>query len=353
MSLETYLRAAPKAELHVHLEGAIAPRTLLELARRNHVDLPAQDEDGLHEWFRFRDFEHFVDIYVAITRCLRTADVYELIAYEFGAEMARQHTRYAEVTFTPSTHQLLGVPLETYFDGLRRGRARARADFGVELRWVFDLVRNLADPARRGAAADYTTSVAIECRDEGVVALGLGGLERGHPVEPFVPYFDRARAAGLHSAPHAGETAGAESVWAAIRVLGAERIGHGVRAIEDPALVTYLVERQLPLEVNPWSNLRLGIFGDLAAHPLRRLLDAGVALTVNSDDPALFNADLNDNLALLLDPLGCDVRTLDALLLNGVRHSFLPPDEREALATTVAAQQDSLKGAHDLGAAPS
>jgi aminodeoxyfutalosine deaminase len=348
MSLESYLRAAPKGELHVHLEGAIAPETVLTLARRNRVDLPADDVAGLREWFRFRDFEHFIEVYVAITCCLRTADDYELIGYALGAAMARQHIRYAEITFTPGTHHFLGVSLETYFDGLQRGRARALADFGVEMRWVFDIVRNVADPDRLWAAADYTTSVAIECRDEGVVALGLGGLERGYPAEPFAPYFDRARAAGLRSAPHAGELAGPESIWGAIRALGAERVGHGVRAIEDPALVAYLADRQIPLEVSPWSNLRLAIYPNMDAHPLRRLVAAGIPLTVNSDDPALFNADLSDNLALLLDPPGYDVETLDTLLLNGVRHSFLPHAERTSLEVSLASELDELKRWHGI-----
>lgn len=348
MSLESYLRAAPKGELHVHLEGAIAPETVLTLARRNSVGLPAEDVNGLREWFRFRDFEHFIEVYVAITRCLRTADDYELIAYEFGAAMARQHVRYAEVTFTPGTHHFLGVPLETYLGGLQRGRARARSEFGVELRWVFDIVRNVSDPARQWAAADYTTSVAIECRDEGVVALGLGGLERGYPAEPFAPYFDRARAAGLRSAPHAGELAGPESIWGAIRALGAERVGHGVRAVEDPALVAYLAAHQIPLEVNPWSNLRLAIYPDMDTHPLRHLIETGVPLTVNSDDPALFNADLSDNLALLLDPLGYDASTLDTLLLNGVRHSFLSETERTTLYASFVSELDALKRSHGI-----
>ncbi|MFI5274339.1 MAG: adenosine deaminase, partial [Ktedonobacterales bacterium] len=237
MSLESYLRAAPKAELHVHLEGAIQPATLLTLARRNGQSLPADTEDGLRAWFEFRDFTHFIEVYLTITRCLRTAADYELIAYDFGIQMARQHVRYAEVTFTPSTHAANGVPLDVYFSGLQRGRLRARDEHGVEMRWIFDIVRNIADPQRRTAAADYTTAVAVECRDEGVVALGFGGLEPGNPPEPFAPYFARAHAAGLHSIPHAGETAGPESVWGALKAQGAERLGHGVRCIENPALV--------------------------------------------------------------------------------------------------------------------
>ncbi len=212
-SIEAYLRAAPKAELHVHLEGSIRPATLLQLAQRNGVDLPARDLGGLREWFRYRDFDHFVEIYIEITRCLRNSEDYELIAYEFGAEMASQNIRYAEVTFSPSTHHALGVAQDVWFGGLSRGRERARAEFDVEIAWVFDIVRNVPGPEDNRERADYTVGVAIEGMRDGVVALGLGGVEVGYPPEPFAPYFERALAAGLHSVPHAGETVGPPSVW--------------------------------------------------------------------------------------------------------------------------------------------
>ncbi|HEY7832554.1 MAG TPA: adenosine deaminase [Ktedonobacterales bacterium] len=346
MTLESYLRAAPKAELHVHLEGSILPATLLRLAARNDVVLPADTVDGLRRWFVYRDFPHFIEIYVTITRCLRTADDYDEIVHEFGAEMARQHVRYAEATFSPGTHWALGVPYEVYFTGLTRGRERARHDFGVTINWIFDMVRGLPDPERSRQLADYTTSVAIEGQRDGVVALGLGGNEAAGPPEPFAPYFDRARQAGLHAIPHAGETSGPESVWSALRDLGAERIGHGVRAIEDPALVAYLAEHHIPLEVCPTSNLRLGVYPDLASHPLRRLYDAGVMVTINSDDPPLFNTTLNDESALLADPLGLDAAAADTILLNGVRGAFLPLEPKAALLADFETELAALKRMH-------
>lgn len=346
MSLNTYLRAAPKAELHVHLEGSIRPATLLMLAERNHISLPATTEAGLRDWFAYRDFDHFIEVYVTCTKCLRTMDDYALVVYEFGAEMARQHCRYAEVTFSPSTNWVFGVPQEVWFPGLTRGRAQAQADFGVTINWVFNIVRSWTDASRTVPTADYTTRVAIEGKREGVVAIGLGGSEVGRLPEPFAPWFDQARAAGLHSDPHAGETAGPESVWGALRSLGAERIGHGVRAIEDPALVTYLAEERIPLEINPTSNIRLGVYPDFAAHPLRRLHDAGIIVTVNSDDPPLFNTTLNDEIALLDEPFGFSVDAIDAMLLNGVRHAFLPPRERQAMEAAFVAELAALKTVH-------
>ncbi|CAA9581487.1 MAG: Adenosine deaminase [uncultured Thermomicrobiales bacterium] len=346
MSLDSYVRAAPKAELHVHLEGAIRPATLLALARRNGVSLPATDVDGLRRWFIYRDFPHFIEIYVAITRCLRTADDYELIVHELGAELAAQNARYAEVTFTPGTHRSLGVPEETWFRGIARGRERALADFDVEIAWVFDIARSAAIDFPERGLTDYTVGVAIEGMADGVVALGLGGLEAGYPPQPFAPAFDRARAAGLRSAPHAGELAGPASIWGALTALGADRIGHGVRAIEDPALVAHLAEHRIPIEVCPTSNLRLGVFPDLARHPLPPLLDAGVVLTVNSDDPPLFNTTLTEELALLPGAFGLGVAAIDRVLLDAVRHSFLPPPRRDALATAFADQLAALKAIH-------
>jgi adenosine deaminase len=342
MSVVEYLRAAPKAHLHVHLEGSILPETLLTLARRNGVALPADSAEGLRAWFTFRDFDHFIEIYLTITRCLRSVEDYELIAYEFGAEMARQHIRYAEVTFSPSTHEALGVPFDMQFAGLTRGRERARAEFGVEMAWIFDIVRNIAQE-RRAQWAEYTLARAIEGMGDGVVALGLGGAEAPSPPEPFAPYFARAREAGLHRIPHAGETDGPASVWGAIRALGAERIGHGVRSIEDPALVTHLADQRIALEVCPTSNLRLGVYPNYTAHPLRRLYEAGVPITINADDPPLFNTTLNDEVELLATAFDLSLDKIDTILLNGVRYSFLPADRKRALEAEFVAELARLR----------
>ena len=341
--IQQYLRAAPKAELHVHLEGSIQPATLLILAQRNNIDLPVQTVEEMQQWFNYRNFDHFIEIYFAITRCLKTAADYELITYEFGAAMARQHIRYAEVTFSPSTHRFaLGLSHDTYFSGLTRGRERARADFGVEIRWVFDIVRNIEDEQRNHLCSDYTTAVAIESQAEGVVALGLGGAEVGYPPERFARWFEQARAAGLHSAPHAGETTGPASVWGALRSLGAERVGHGVRSIEDPQLVSYLAEQRIPLEVCPTSNIRLGVYPGLAEHPLPNLYAAGIPITINSDDPPLFNTTLSQEVELLDNAFHFDLATINTLLLNGVHYSFLPPAQKQAMEAAFRAELTDL-----------
>jgi aminodeoxyfutalosine deaminase len=343
--IERYIEAVPKAELHVHLEGSIQPATLLLLAQRNTVKLPVQAVEDLQDWFTFRDFDHFIEIYFEISSCLKTRDDYELIAYEFGAQMARQNVRYAEVTFSPSTHQFsLGIPFDVFFNGLTNGRLRAKTEFGVEIRWVFDIVRDIPDVLLNRRRAEYTLAVAEEGMNDGVVALGLGGGEVGNPPQQYAKWFEKALEVGLHSAPHAGETVGPESVWGAIRALGAERLGHGVRSIEDSELVTYLAEQHMPLEICPTSNIRLGVYPDLAAHPLRRLYDAGVPVTINSDDPPLFNTTLNDEAKLLAIPFNFDINAINEILLNGVRCSFLPAEERQALEVLFRSEMTRLQG---------
>lgn len=346
MSVETYLDAAPKAELHVHLLGTIQPRTVLTLAKRNNVPLPATNEAELRDLFRFRDFPHFAEIFKMIAGCLCTAEDYELVTYELATEMARQHVRYAEVTFAPSAQHVLGIAHGTYFSGLTRGRARALIELGVEINWIFDIVRSWKEPERHPPFADYTASVAIEGKNDGVVAVGLAGNEVGTPTEVFIPSFDRARAAGLHSVPHAGETAGAESIWSALQMLGAERIAHGVRAVEDGALMAYLAANRIALDVTPTSNVCLGVFQRIADHSLRCLHAADIPLTIGSDDPALFNTTLRDELALLIDPFCLPLTAIDEILLNAVSHSFLPTERKREMEIMFQATLTTLKTDH-------
>lgn len=338
MDLHAFASRMPKVELHVHLEGSIRPATLLRLARRNDVALSAQDETGLQEFYRFRNFDHFIEVYITITHCLRTRDDYCLIAYEFGSDCAQQNIRYAEVTFTMATNtRVSGLPWQEILGGLNEGRAQARDEFGVDWGWVFDISRD--NPETQYEVLE----VALAAREQGAVALGLGGTEDQFPPELFQETFARAREAGLGRVPHAGEISGPESVWAALRLLHADRLGHGVRSVEDPTLVEYLRQHQVPLEVCPTSNIRLGIYADYATHPLRRLWDAGLQITINSDDPPLFGTDLNREYAVLIDHFGFQVDELEQVSLNGVRASLLPPERKSALETDFRAGFARLK----------
>jgi adenosine deaminase len=326
MNLSEFALRMPKAELHVHLEGSILPRTLLKLAQRNHVRLPANDESGLEKVYRFRNFEQFLETYLMITKCLHTADDYRLIAYEFGCECARQNIRYAEVIFTMLTStSLTGLPWQEILHGLNAGREQAASDFGVHWQWVFDIVRN--EPDTQAAVLDIT----LAARDQGVVALGLGGLETGFPPELFVDTFRRAEAENLYRAPHAGEIAGPESVWSALNLLHANRIEHGVRSIEDPLLVEYLRSNAIPLDVCPTSNICLNVYPDYASHPLRKLWDAGLFLTIGSDDPPMFGTDLNHEYQVLVADYNFTQPELERISLNAIHASFLSPAEKQNL----------------------
>lgn len=340
MDLHAFAARMPKVELHVHLEGSIRPATLLHIARRNGVHLPAQDLAGLQDFYRFRNFDHFVEVYLAISDCLCTRDDYRLIAYEFGSDCARQSIRYAEMIITIANNiYVSGLPWQEILDGLNEGRAQARAEFGVDWGWVLDISRD--NPTTQAKVLE----IALAAREQGVVALGLSGTEGCFPPEPFQATFARAREAGLGCTPHAGELAGPQSVWVALRLLHADRLGHGVRSVEDPALVEHLRQHQVPLEVCPTSNVRLGVYADYGAHPLRRLWDAGLYITVSSDDPPLFDTDLNREYAVLIDHFGFQAGELEQISLNGLRASFLPPGRKDALERDFRAEFARLREA--------
>ncbi len=330
MSLESFLLRLPKVELHVHLEGAMRPAVLLELARRNGVDLPARDENGLKRWFQFRDFEHFVEVYLTCSRALREPEDFHLLALDFLAEQAVQNVVYSEVHFTISTHLAAGRDgagiRQALGEAIREGEKR----WGITMRLIPDIVRN-----NGVAAADATLEWALAGRsgqDGGgdVVALGLSGSEASFPNEPFREHFTAARDAGLHRVAHAGEHAGPESIRSVLEVCGAERIGHGVRAVDDPALVADLAARQIPLEVCPSSNVCLKVVPTLADHPFDRLRQAGVALSVSSDDPPFFNTNLTREYLHLARTFGYGTPDLAGLSLAALHHSFLPPADKQA-----------------------
>lgn len=340
-----FIHQMPKAELHIHLEGTIDPEAALELARRHDCTerLPSTDLAALQEWYTFVDFPHFVQVYLTISDLLRTPEDFAYIVYRCGQDMAAQNIRYRELTFTPFTHtdyQHKGLTIDDLFEGLDAGRAAAHADFGVEMRWVFDIPRNLSFPRHGGYdpyPAERTLAYALAGRDHGVVGFGLGGFEVNAPPEPFAHAFDRARQEGLLSVPHAGETAGPASVWGAVETLHADRIGHGVRAIEDPTLLTVLRDRQIPLEVNITSNVCLHIFDHFAMHPFPHLDRMGVKVTVNSDDPPLFNTNLCIEYGVLAAEFGYDRAGLARIARNAFEVSGAAP----SLKTQLLAEFDA------------
>ncbi len=332
-NVEKYIQIVPKAELHLHFEGAMQPATLLYLAKKNHFDLPAKTLEDLQKWFVFDGFSHFVTVYHAITSCLQKVEDYEYATYELGKFLSNQNIRYAEVTFTPSNHYRRGITFETFFTGLMLGKKTVHKDLNVEINWIFDIERNSDE---RDRYANYVVDAAIEGKKDGVVALGLGGKEEGYPAKLFIPYFTRARNAGLHSVPHAGEFTDSTNIWDAIELLGAERIGHGIKAATDEKLLKLLAERHIPLEVNPTSNIKLGIYKSIQEHPLQLLQEKGISIVLGSDDPSLFSSSLIGDLLLVSEIPFFTLPILHTFITNSITYSFMDEEEKQKMLSEVS-----------------
>ncbi|MEU4215953.1 adenosine deaminase [Actinoplanes sp. NPDC026623] len=329
--LTSFIAGLPKAELHVHHVGSASPRIVAELAARHEGASPVPaDPAALADYFAFRDFGHFIEVYLSVVDLIRDGEDVRMLTYEVARELARQQVRYAELTITPYSHVRRGIPAAEFCAAIEDARASAAADFGIDLRWCFDI------PGEAGLqAAEETLRIALEERPDGLISFGLGGPEVGVPRPQFKPYFDKARAAGLHSVPHAGETTGPETIWSALRDLGAERIGHGISAAGDPELMAYLAANQVPLEVCPTSNVRTRAVPSLEEHPLPALVAAGVPVTINSDDPPMFGTTLEEEYAVAARLLGLDASGVADLARAAVRASFLPAGGKSALLSEI------------------
>jgi len=321
MLLVDFIKAMPKAELHVHLQGGTQPETLLELARRHDIQVPAQNLAEMRAWYTFSDFDHFLKIYDVICECFRTGEDIELAFREFAAGQSAQNIRYTEVTFTPPRR----IAWSEQLAALKRGRDWAKSELGIIVNVILDIPREYG--------ADVGNLIAdwvIDGANQGVVvALGLAGPEADNPAKRFAEAFDHVKAAGIPVVIHAGEHVGPESIWDALKYGHSARIGHGVRCLEDPKLVDYLREHQIPLEVCPTSNILLKVCDTLDDHSLPKLMEARLYVTVNSDDPPMFNTTLTDELTRCAETFGWDVARMEQLTLDALRVAFYP--ERQAL----------------------
>ena len=328
MTLPEFCRAMPKVELHVHLEGSIRPETVLKLAQRNGERLPADTVEGLREWYAFRDFPHFVEVYVAVTKCVKTADDLELIMREFLEGQKAQNILHSEVTFTASTvEKYAGIPWKEQNAALLRAIRWGEAELGITSGLILDIVRG--DPVERAMeVAPWATE------GEGVLALGLAGEERLGTAQ-YAPAVELAAARGLPFVPHAGETTGPETILECLAIGDPVRIGHGVRAVEDPRLVADLRRRGIPLEVCPTSNVALGVFPSLDAHPLPSLMDEGILVTINSDDPPMFGTTLSDEFARCAEAFEFDEDILYSLTMNAVNAALVSDARRAELRIAV------------------
>ncbi len=334
LNLDTFIAAMPKVELHVHLEGAVRPETLLKLARKNNIDLPAHTVEDLARWYTFVNFPHFVDIYIKISECIQTPDDLELVTREFLEGQAAQNILYTEATYTAYTHfHQKGISFADQMAAINRARHWAEQTLGVKLNLIVDIAREVT-PEQGMLTADWV----IAHHGDGVAALGLGGYEVGNPPEKFADAFDKAHQAGVPCVLHAGETEGPASIWGALGAGHSIRLGHGVRCIEDDRLVHELRARQTVLEVCPTSNVCLGVVPSLEAHMLPRLLAEGLNVTINSDDPPMFNTTLTQEFQRCAAAFGWTREMLERFTYNAAQGALLPPGEKAALMANIQSQ---------------
>ena len=335
MNSRSFIAALPKAELHLHLEGAVDPLTLAELSRRHNTPLPTANnrynvegsgdvltEEDVRRLYSYKDFNGFMLAFKAVTERLRTAEDYEFVTYRLMEKLSRQNVLHAEVYVSVGVIQWRGQEFEPLFEGMERGRARGERDFGVSLLWIFDAVRHFGVEA-----AEKVFSLAASMRNPHVVGIGIGGIEQQGPAESFKHLYRNAAEQGLRLTVHAGETLGPQSVWAALNI-GAERIGHGVSVMRDPELVEVLAQRQVPLEVCISSNVRTGVCAGLAEHPVKAMFDSGLMITLNTDDPEMFQTSLSKEYELARQEFGFSDDHLRELARNAFEASFLPPEKK-------------------------
>ncbi|WP_327104703.1 adenosine deaminase [Nonomuraea glycinis] len=334
MTLDAFIQALPKVELHVHLIGSASVPTVLELSRRHPDSAVPTSEEELRAFYTFRDFPHFAQVYGAVNALVREPEDVAALVLGLARDLSTQGGRYAELQVTPYAHHIMGLPKREVTQALDIAAKQSLAEHGVEMAYIFDI------PSEFGReAAEITLDHALGEPPAALVGFGIGGIEqrRAPYRDVFRDAFAAARAAGLHSVPHGGEMTGPETIWEVIEGLGAERIGHGIACLDDPRLVAYLRETQLPLDVCPTSNVRTGQVARIEDHPLPRMLAEGLFVTLNSDDPPMFATTLSEEYRLAARVFGLGVQDLARLAGNGVRASFLPAERKRALLDEIGA----------------
>ena len=335
MVSKSFIQSLPKAELHLHLEGSVDPATLAELSRRYNTPLPTENnrydvsgsgdvltDEDVRRLYSYKDFNGFLLAFKSVTERLRAPEDYELVTYRLMQKLRQQNVVHAEVYVSVGVIRWRGQPVEPIFEGLERGRERGQRDFGVSLLWIFDAVRHFG-PEAAGEVFD----MAARLRDRNVVGIGIGGDEARGPAEWFRDLYKKAADNGLRLTAHAGETTGSESIWGAMNI-GAERIGHGLAAARDPELLEIMAEKQIPVEICITSNLRTGACAEMQEHPVKKFFDQGVMITLNTDDPAMFQTSLNREYEIARQEFNFSEEHLRELARNSIEASFLPVEKK-------------------------
>jgi len=332
-AMADFIQGLPKAELHLHIEGTLEPDLMFELARRNGVTLPYGSVDDLRRAYDFTNLQSFLDIYYrGASALLHEQDFYDM-TWAYLERAQADGVRHVEPFFDPQTHTDRGIPFATVIGGIDRAMQDGREKLGISSGLILCFLRHLS-----AAAAMQTLEQALPFQDK-FIAVGLDSSEVGHPPEKFAAVFDRARREGLLTVAHAGEEGPPAYIWGALDALKASRIDHGVRCVEDPRLVQRLRDEQVPLTVCPLSNVKLCVFDRLEAHNLKHLLDLGLCVTVNSDDPAYFGGYIADNLRAVQQALDLDRGHLLQLARNAFEAAFLGPEQKRAYLDELARYQ--------------
>ena len=328
--MKGFISGLPKVELHLHLEGTLEPELMFALAQRNNVTIPYSSIESLKAAYQFHDLQAFLNLYYQGALVLRTEQDFYDLTYAYLQRCKEQHIIHTEVFFDPQIHTRAGVTFDTVAAGIIQALRDGEANLGISSGLIMCFLRDLPEEE-----AIETLKQAIAFKDD-IVAIGLDSSEQGNPPEKFERVFAMARNTGFKTVAHAGEEGPAEYIWGAIEALKVDRVDHGVRCTDDPKLVAYLVEHQLPLTVCPLSNVKLNVFDDLSKHNIVELFQQGVLVTINSDDPAYFGGYLNDNYLAVAETFELSKQDLALLSDNAIKASFLSDDKKQALHNKLA-----------------
>lgn len=329
MSLSSIIKNIPKAELHLHIEGSLTPELMWRLAEKHSVSLPYASVEEIEAAYNFKDLQSFLDLYYAGAGVLRDEDDFFTLMWEYLSRCAEENIVHTEIMFDPQTHTERGIGFDVFMPGFLRAIQKAESEFGISSYLIMSFLRHLPE------SEAFETLEAAKPYYQHITAVGLDSSELGHPPSKFERVFKKAKSLGFKIVAHAGEEGPASYIWEAIELLDVDRIDHGVRCQEDQALMALLKEKQIPLTVCPLSNLKLCVIDDMKEHNIVQLLDAGLLVTVNSDDPTYFGGFLNENFEALHTSLNIDEDTIRVLAANSFKASFLPEEKKNALIKQV------------------